>query len=156
MNTNEPHDVSPFDEIPPAKRGAYIPVAKRVKDMTPDERANYLRNLRTKMVNVARASAVGQKVADGLQAVVSPLIDKLDEDATDEVNAPLLLGFLVGSRAWIGHFKGIEDEIVVALESCGISRDDYNSMCVMADAGGIQAVELVKKLIADEDAKAGA
>lgn len=152
MDTSYPHDVRQFDEIPPNKKGRYIPVPERVATMTPDERARFLSSLRARMVNVSRTSAIAQKINDSLHRVLDPAIDKMDEDGKDADNAPLILGVLVGCRLFLGSFTALEDALLTKIiGECGISRDGYQRMCLAADARGIQAVELVKKLVDDED-----
>lgn len=46
MNTEYPHDIKDFSEIPVKKRGTYLPLTQEsyneVKDMTPEERAAWV------------------------------------------------------------------------------------------------------------------
>lgn len=156
MNSERPHDLRREDEIPPEKVDQYVrvvnSVAEKLAGMTVDERAKWLAAFRARMLKVEQIAPIAQGIAEKLQACVDPLIDALDEEKPDRDNGPLVVGFLVGVRAWYGQFQAIEEECVSALESgCGIPREHYERVRIMADADGLRAIERIKLLIAEED-----
>lgn len=108
----------------------------------------------TKREEIEETKRIAEEVSSGLQGVLDPRIDALDEDAPDEVNRPQLLGMLVGVRHFIGSFKGAEVHIVKALDQAGISRECYMDMCRMADTAGVVVAQLVVETMPEDDQEA--
>lgn len=154
MNPERPHEIRQFNSADELREAGYVPISSRMatelKDATEEERARFLAALRSKMIDMARTAAIAEKVRDRLQAAVDPAIDKMDEGAPDKENVPLILGVLVGCRAWLGSFEALEDSLVPSLLEAGIDRERYESMKIAAAAEGIRGVELVRRLV-DED-----
>lgn len=154
MDTRKPHDIRDFEAIPEGERKHHVPIPldmeERLRAMSPDERAAWQearlsRTLSPK--NRAETTRIAQRICDSLQAAVSPVIDSMDELAPDENNVPLLLGVLIGCRAWLGQFKALEDRLLSPLETAGLPRERYERMKLQADAAGIMCIQLVQTLV---------
>lgn len=130
MDTRAPHNIKDIADVPPEERKHFVPIpeaeAVDLKAMTPKERAEWLRNRRQRTIDKARASAVAQSVYDGKMRQISQLSAMVKESKREKKSVSSLLGYVIGTRAFIDDFL-IEEAAIrdVLEERCGVSRSDY-------------------------------
>lgn len=101
--------------------------------------------------NMSAAAECGHRVHFALHQALEPFVDEMDEDDSDDVLEPQIIGLLVGLRAFIGQATGLEAHLVKLLEPAGFTRERYASIVALADAAGLaQAQAMAQELFREE------
>lgn len=97
---------------------------------------------------VAHATAV----REALHKAMAPFIDALDENEHDAKSAPKVLGLVIGARAFIGEFTGLEAHVVEGLERSGLlAAERYASMVRMSAVIGKADADLVAEALGRDE-----
>lgn len=88
------------------------------------------------------AQAEARKVFDAIMRALSPFIDALPENGTNDEIEPKLAGLLFGVRGYMAEFKGIEAHVLHDLVQLGrVSLEDYRAAVELGDAAGLVVIE---------------
>lgn len=139
MDTRAPHDIRGFhdlDAMEEKERKNFVPIPEAevvdLEAMPPKERAEWLRNRRQRTIDKARASRVAQTTYDREMRQLENLRASVGKSMREKESVSNLLGYILGTRAFIREFLAEERAIVNVLgERCGVSRADYTRVVHM-------------------------